>query len=239
MPPWLNIPKVDLEKMIPGGKLTDFVPPKMYEYLKGKNLTDRQIKNAFENHANKMHKLVNTDYTFLNKSDQSQALNAILSATSGGEFVDENGETISKVEGLEKGNIKFNPSLSKFYIVKDNKQYYPKIELPTVKRALEQAKELVDDFTNLNSKANIVNMGDRIFTITKSDIRPDGTYTGTIGEVQEVGGEQGSKKYKQISTPTPYDTKQGGNDLLPTPVKAVILNLLKKSTKELGITGVQ
>jgi hypothetical protein len=239
MPPWLNIPKVDLEKMIPGGKLTDFVPPKMYEYLKGKNLTDRQIKNAFENHANKMHKLVNTDYTFLNKSDQSQALNAILSATSGGEFVDENGETISKVEGLEKGNIKFNPSLSKFYIVKDNKQYYPKIELPTVITALEQAKELVDDFTNLNSKTNIVNMGDRIFTITKSDIRPDGTYTGTIGEVQEVGGEQGSKKYKQITKPTIYDTKQGGTDLLPTPVKAIILNLLKESTNQLGVIGVQ
>jgi len=239
MPPWLNIPKVDLEKMIPGGKLTDFVPPKMYEYLKGKNLTDRQIKNAFENHADKMHKLVNTDYTFLNKSDQSQALNAILNATSGGEFIDENGETIEKVEGLDKGSIKFNPSLSKFYIVKDNKQYYPKIELPTVNTALNQAKELIDDFTNLNSRTNIVNLGNRVFTITKDDIRPDGTYAGKIGEVQVISDNEGKNYYKPITKPTVYDTKQGGNDLLPTPVKAVILNLLKESTKQLGVIGVQ
>jgi hypothetical protein len=219
--------------------LTSLIPPNYYKTMKEKGMSDRDIANSYGSHAKKMHKLVNTDYTFLNKADEAQALNAIISATSGGEYVDENGEPITKVENLEKGSIKFNPTLGSFYIVKDDKQYHPKIELPTVKRALEQSKELVDDFTNLNSKTNIVNMGDRLFTIIKDEIRPDGTYAGRIGEVQEVSGTDGNKKYKQISTPTPYDTKQGGDDLLPTPVKAVILNLLKKSTQELGVTGVK
>lgn len=236
MPPFLDIPKIDLEKAIPGGKLTDFVPPKMYEDLKGKGFTDRQIKNAYENHANKMHKLVKTDYTFLNQKDRTQVLNAILSATSGGQFVDENGNDISAVEDLKQGDVKFNPSLGKFYIVKDNKQYHPKVQIPTVSRALEQAKEFVDDFTNLNSKTNIINIGDRKFTIFKDEIRPDGSYAGRIGEVRPVYNSKGVQTgYKTITNPTFYDTRNQGDDLLPEQGKSIIFNLLKQSTKNLGV----
>lgn len=225
----------DFVKNDPKALITKIVPPAFYDRLKAQNTSDKDIIDAFGEHVKKMKKVVNTDYTFLNDKDNIQALNAVLNAVSGGEFVDENGETIKEVEGLEKGSIKFNPSLSSFYIVKDNKQYHPKVQLPTVKQSLEQAKEMIDDFTDLNSKNSVVGIGDRFFTIVKDEIRPDGSYIGRIGEVEEVGGEQGNKKYRKISQPVMFDTKKSGDDLLPTPVKSIILNLLKESTRNLGI----
>lgn len=224
----------------PSDFVKDMVSPAFYEKTKNKGFTDKEIINAYKENTKLKSKIVNSDWSFTIDKDNDQAMAAILNATQGAPFKDELNQDVKNPD-LKGGAVKFNPVDGKFFIVKDDKTYYPTIELPTINEKLKKSAELVYEFADLNSDVNLIenlqgNDGNTYSVVIKKDnIRPDGSYTGTVSQVMYLGQDDAGKpKYQKVISES-FDTKKLGNRLTPQAIDRVVANVLKQSVNQTGI----
>ena len=224
----------------PSDFVKDMVSPAFYEKTKNKGFTDKEIVNAYKENTKLKSKIVNSDWSFTIDKDNDQAMAAILNATQGAPFKDELNQDVKNPD-LKGGAVKFNPVDGNFFIVKDDKTYYPTIELPSINEKLKKSAELVYEFADLNSDVNLIenlqgNDGNTYSVVIKKDnIRPDGSYTGTVSQVMYLGQDDAGKpKYQKVISES-FDTKKLGNKLTPQAIDRVVANVLKQSVNQAGI----
>lgn len=233
-----TVGKAEFARNVPDNNsgLRGIIPAGFYDTMKGKNLSDFRIKEAYKEHLLRKQKVVNSKYTAIDNKEAKQLVGAIERGAAGTRWTDEEG---NEVDVSNKDNfdwagadVAFYPGKGTYSITSGNKTIYPTTIDPKLAQYMGQAKELVDDFTNLNSKHNIVNVptvsGENIQVhIFKDDIREDGTYTGRIRRVRPVVGEDGKTTYLPESTQVKFDTKKDG--YTPAAINTKILHLLNLS----------
>jgi hypothetical protein len=210
--------------------MRSMVPPKFYDNLKAKGLTDKHIASAYASHMDKQRKTVNTGYSLVFGEDQKQAINAVSAAIADNQFTSSSGDAV-KGSDIKGGDIKFYPGLGTYKIIKDGETYTPTTKIPFVEKQMAFSKELIDDFTDIGSMTNIVTHPHLPYTISivKDEIRPDGTYTGKVG----VAVKNADGTYSQSANPVSFDTKKEG--LTPDVINKKVHGAIKLATQSLGV----
>ena len=227
-----------LTKNDPKQLITKVLPPKFYDTLKNKGLSDRDIINAYGNHAEKLQKIVNTDWSFIAGADQKQSIDMIMAAAQGAPFIDQDGKEV-KQEDIKGGQLKINPAKGEFKIVNGSKTYKPKVQIPAINNLLSKSAELINEFTDLNSMTNMIdvqgNDGNNYkVVIRKNEIRPDGSYTGSVSKVVQIPTKDGTPKYQIVGESKSFDTKKEGT-LTPESINATVSHLMKNATQNMGV----
>lgn len=233
----MEIPKTN-EK----DKIKDVIPPALYKTMKAKGASDKDMVLAYHNNLEKYKKVVNSEYTFLDPKTQETFDKQIRNGASGYNFID----TTPLIGGskeveltpaeLSNATVKMIPGEGKYVVNVGSKQYIPKTIDPSVQGYLNQASELMYEFNDLSNTTNLVDIplydngvkrtGKAV--ITKTDIRPDGTYKGKITLVTK--GPDG--KYVKLQDGINYDTKEQDS---PVIINKLINNYLGAATASQGL----
>jgi hypothetical protein len=223
---------------IPGAEVPKqkLVPDNFYNLSKGKGFSDKQIRDAYVNHLNKLKKVVNTKYTFIDKEDQNAMKAAIKAGAAGTRYVDSEGNNIDGGDlKWEDVDISFYPGKGNYSVTQNDKTYYPTTIDPNLQDNMKSAQELIYEFTDLSSDKNIVSVPTSYnanfkVAIVKTDIRPDGTYKGYVNTVvQTPDGKYQALPNQKIS----FDTKTEG--ITPEVINSKVRHLLKLSGQQKGI----
>jgi hypothetical protein len=216
--------------------LQKLLPPNFYSLAKNKGLSDVQIRDAYVNHLNKLKKVVNTKYTFIDKEDQNAMKAAIKAGASGTRYVDSEGNNIDGGDlKWEDVDISFYPGKGNYSVTQNDKTYYPTTIDPNLQDNMKSAQELIYEFTDLSSDKNIVSVPTSYnanfkVAIVKTDVRPDGTYKGYVNTVvQTPDGKYQALPNQKIS----FDTKTEG--ITPEVINSKVRHLLKLSGQQKGI----